>query len=408
VAWAILAWAGASLTPVAGAATDPPSQGPPQQAVAVLRTGVVWLDAGPIVLRGFGAGSTSLGTLTRGVPQIDASASAVALAGERGSEEGPEYATSSEFIGGVPPAALRAIPQPKPVRGGGCNHWQPASAGLADFVVAGEELIASGGGPCPAGVHPTRQPLFAKDLRGGRWHVLRWLAGDSPPMLAAEGETLAVGVQFSTATMEVFLINLRDGRTLARFNMPDGYLAFAAPNRLVLAQPEASRELNENHFPLGPRLHVAGTTISSGAGSGPFQLVLYSTSGRRLAQLGSSRELPLVSAMHIVTDEEENEQESLSVRSIPGGAPVPVVGYGGPARSLITFAFRWPALVAVETTSTPLAPAEITCKSGLYTPESQPFLAVFDLATPEPFLAPPPSTVAASSSLSCPPEVANP
>jgi hypothetical protein len=73
-------------------------------------------------------------------------------------------------------------------------------------------------------------------LRGGRWRVLRWLAGDpEPPVLAAEGNLVAVGAQLSSAKMEVSILDVRNGRADARFDLPYGHLAFASRDRLVLS-----------------------------------------------------------------------------------------------------------------------------------------------------------------------------
>jgi hypothetical protein len=401
----LVAYAAATLTGAGYAYAQPPER-PPDQAVAILRTGVVWSDDGLITLRGFGSGVTPLGTLSEGERwQVAASATAVALGGDASTAAHGREEVSAKFVGGVPPAPLRAIPEPRPVSGGGCSDWRPAAPYYAEFVVVDDELVASGRGSCPSGVNPVRRPLFVRNLRGGRWRVLRWLEGNSPPMLAAEGGRLAAGVQFSSATMEVVLINVRDDRTRARFDVPDGYLAFAAPNRILLAAP------SEAHFPLGPKARVgSGADGGIGAYAGPFQLALYSTNGRRIAQLGSSPEVPLVSAMHIISEEEEHQHTVISLRGVLGGKSVPVVGYSEPERSLITLAFRWPALATVETTTRALAPPEITCESGRYAPPSPPFVTIFDLAKPEPFLAPPTGSSAGPgiSLADCPPTVAIP
>jgi hypothetical protein len=134
------------------------------------------------------------------------------------------------------------------VSGGGCSDWQPSSDPPADFVVAGDYLVASAQGECPSGTTAAREPLFIKDLRGGHWRVLRWLAGASPPILAAEGDTLAIGVQYSVTALDVVLLSVANGRVEAHFNLPDGYLAFASPARLVLSTPEALLESRQGAF----------------------------------------------------------------------------------------------------------------------------------------------------------------
>ncbi|HEY2768073.1 MAG TPA: hypothetical protein VGI76_07435 [Solirubrobacteraceae bacterium] len=355
-----------------------PPPPPPQQAVAVLGgKRVVWFDDGPILLKGFGSGSTSLGVASQQLPQMASSASAVALVGQ----------SQREFIGGVPPAPLRAIPQPKPVSGGGCGKWQPAAEPLGDFVVVADDLVTAGRATCPPGASATRQPLFARDLRGGHWRVLRWLTGNAPPILAAEGKRLAVGVQYTAGTMRLLVIDIRDGHTDSHFDTSDGYLAFAGSNRLVLSAPH---EADGQAVALGPRMRLGNGTYSSGGDSGgPFRLSLYSTKGRRIARLGSSEEPPLVSGNHFITDEGNNGEEVLSVHDIRGGAPKTVIGFNAPARALVTLAFRWPMLVTVETTSTPLLPREVRCWTGSYGPAGQPFLGTFDLARDEPFMPAP-------------------
>jgi hypothetical protein len=220
-------------------------------------------------------------------------------------------------------------------------------------------------------------------LRGGHWGVLRWIAGGEKPSLADEGDVLAVGTQVSRALMHVALVRLPDDRTKARFDVPDGYLSFASRQRLVLSVP--AQFLPEGGFPLPP-------AIDGYRGPGPrsYELWLYSTGGDRLAALGSTSNLPLVSDMHLVLKEEGVEGASrLTVRSLPGGASRPVVGFDTP-RALLAVAFRWPALTVAQTTSSPLAQAEIGCWNSEYGPPSKPFLSTFDLARAEPFDAAPP------------------
>jgi hypothetical protein len=323
-------------------------QRPPLQAIAVVRKGVVWFDNGPIFLRGFKSGSVRLGAISAPdeLPSRMAS-SATAVAALRGER-------NAEFVGGVPPSPLVPIAQPMHVRGGGCEEWQPGTGSVRDFVVAEDDLVAAGECLHREGAS-VRQPLFIRSFRGGRWRVLRWLAGDSEPGLAVEGDVIAVGVRFSSTEMEVSILDVRNGRVEARFELPYGDLSFASRDRLVLSVPTLrSRE--------------------------EYRLALYSSRGRHIAELGTAEEPPLVSGMHLLTDEDQ----TVSVRSLAGGAPKVVIGFDSPARSLIALAFRWPALVVVETTSTPLLPSEIRCWSGDYGPASEPFLGIFDLARSEP------------------------
>ncbi len=337
--------------------------------MAVLGRGTVWFDEGSVFFKGFHSGRVRLGSVKSELrPQIASSATAVALL------SGGEKA---EFLGGVPPGPLTAIAAPKLLGGSGCKGWLPGS----DFVVAGEDLVAAG--ECQWDDYSARQPLFVRSLRGGRWRVLRWLEVVSPPggdsaytnaspILAAEGDLVAVGVQFSSARMDVSILNVGSGRTVARFDLPDGYLAFASPKRLVLSIP-APYSPNDVDFPLEEW-------------SGPFDLALYSTRGRRIAGLGSAERLPLVSGMHLLA--EELDTDTVSVRSVTGGVPKSVVGFNE-ARERLALAFRWPAVVVVEATRAPLLPSEVHCWSGEYGPASPPFLGVFDLADGAPFVPAP-------------------
>lgn len=324
--------------------------------------------------KSFPSGSRRLGSIepheTPRAP-IASSASAVAALRDPESEGG-----AAKFVGGVPPSPLLPISQPRLLSGGGCKGWQPSD----DFVVAEEELVAAG--ECQWDDHSVREPLYIRSLRrGGHWRVLRWLAVNSlptgnglysnfPPVLAAEGNLVAVGVQHSSAEMNVSILGVHSGHTKARFELPAGYLSFASPDRLLLS--------------------VAQTLSSPEAGdfryewSAPFHVALYSTRGQQIAGLGSAQEPPLVSGMHLVTEEDG----TVSMRSVTGGAPEPVVAFNE-ARELLAVAFRWPALVVVETTSAPRLPSEIHCWSGDYGPASEPFLGIFNLAHSEPFLPAP-------------------
>ncbi len=344
--------------------------------------GVVWVDEASVLLTGFGSGTRTLGSVGGepwfGRRGLASSASAVAVLANR------------QWLAAVMPKALSPIGQPKPVNGGECAGWVPATGSLADFAVVGDELVAAAeckGRPGVVGEQgaATRQPLFVRDLHGGRWRVLRWLEGNAPPILADEDDLLTVGTQISSALMHVTLIDLPAGRTQARFDTPDGYLAFASPKRLVLSVPRESWP-EETDFPLPP-------AIDGYRGPGPrsYELALYSAGGERLAALGSASSLPAVSHMHLALMEDTGESSALVVRSLPGVEYRRVIGFNPPARSLLALAFRWPALTVAETTSAPLAQSEVGCWGSEYKPVSSPFLATFDLAREEPFVAPAPS-----------------
>jgi hypothetical protein len=116
---------------------------------------------------------------------------------------------------------------------------------------------------------------------------------------------------------------------------------------------------------------------------------LYSLRGRELADLGVAPEPPLVSHMHHLVEEPVPGGEVLSVRSLLGGAPRRLIAFNE-ARSLESAAFRWPVVAVVEWTRSPLAQSEVGCGGSEYD-LGHASLRVFDLARPEPFVAPPPA-----------------
>jgi hypothetical protein len=313
------------------------------RGLAIVNGGVLWFDEGALFLKGprFGIRRLWAGSSSEDDSSFAASATAVALGLQ---------------LGSVLPRRLSRIAPPRRLSGGGCTWWEPSGK----FDVVEDELVAVGA--CQEVTeHPERKPLYIRNLRGGRWKVLRWLAGDSGTALAAEGSLLAVGAGHVDGGMTVSILDLSTGATQARFETPLGRLAFASPRRLVVEIPVADAEER-----------------------GRVSLRLYSNRGNYLANLGAVTE-PLISGMHIVA----YEHGTLSVRAGAGGAPRPVVGFNPPARGLEAFAFRWPELVVSETTSKPLLPSEVRCWSGSYGPSTRPFLATFDLARVEPFDAPP-------------------
>src|SRR5579871_4373331 len=160
--------------------------------VAVLANGVVWAKDHSVLYQGFWSPSRVLGGLGTTEPVLASSAKAVVVA-RRGSRE-------PLFSGAVPPGRLGAIDQIwAPQVGAGCE-WLPSEAAAAGgFAVAGDELLD--GASCAEELafqeQVARQPLFVRNVRGGEWHVLRWLAGRASPVLATEGDLLAVGVRSS-------------------------------------------------------------------------------------------------------------------------------------------------------------------------------------------------------------------
>ncbi len=345
-----------------------PAPRPPNQAVAILSGGAVWFDDGPVFFKPFGAGSlrhvhSPMPVLTR---EAESSAGTVLVGGGGGESAEADH---HRFLVGVPPAGLRSIPYPPLAESSKCENWEPGGA----HVLAGDGLIIAG--KCFSSTEGRDwQPLLLRSLRGGHWHVLRWVAGESEPILAAEGPLLAVGVQhFAAEQMRVSIINLRSDRPQAHFRLPDGELSFASPSRLVLFSTRESK-------------------------IGKHRTILYSTDGRRIAELGAFYEAPLVSHMHLLTKEAQEgtagEGEYLSVRSLTAdqsGAPRLVIGFQSPARVLESFAFHWPLLAVVESEGSPRLPSEIHCYSSEYKP-GKPSLRIFDLAHGKP-AQPPPAVV---------------
>ncbi len=49
--------------------------------------------------------------------------------------------------------------------------------------------------------------MVGSPRRNREWHVLRWIRGHYPPILATEGNLLAIGAQLSLATMRVMILD---------------------------------------------------------------------------------------------------------------------------------------------------------------------------------------------------------
>ncbi len=346
----------------------------PREEVSVLGNGVVWFDEGVVSFNDSRGGTLKLGAAGgTGPPQVASSSDTVAwLAGE----------DALGFMADVPPRSPEHVAQPMLTSGGGCKGWQPGTEAVKDFVVAEQSIVAAA--ECHWDDRAFRQPLYIRDVDHGRWRVLRWLPGDAEPILASAGDLIAVGIERSIRRMEVLIIDVTSGRVDTQFDSPTGYLAFASSDRLVVSTPQTLSS------PAGPGI---GTQWS-----GPFDIFLYATNGKRLSALGSSSLPPAVSGMHFVT----YENGEVDVKSAASGAARPVVGFAAPARVLDTFGFRWPQLALVESTSTPILSSEIRCGTGEYGPESKPALNVLDLAQNSPFL-PAPAVVHVQPSHDCGP-----
>ncbi len=371
-----------------------------QPHLAVLHDGVVWVDQGRVRFQGFWSPGATLGWVGTSSPTFASSDQSVALLG----------VPQGGFAAGSPPARLEPVEdlyeEVHQVEGGECTSWEPATSGLYnDFAVAQDELIDAGACEAVNGgfaeeESATSQPLFIRKLRGGEWHVLRWIRGHYPPILATEGNLLAIGAQLSLATMRVTILDLATGRMVARFDTQDGYLAFASPRRLLLSVP----------LPLPPEKDRAPLPLDAETESKvrrvrlpSYRLELYSLRGRRLAVLGKAPEVPLVSDMHILTEEPFESGQALAVRSIFGGPSRRLIAFNA-ARTLQAIALRWPALALVETTSAPLSQNEVTCERREYHEPSAPFLAIFDLQRSERFEPAPPSAHLAPPPGPCPPK----
>jgi hypothetical protein len=396
VAGASLVWLVSAL-PCASNAYAPLQPLQPRQEVAVLGNGVVWVDEQRVRFQGFWSGSAMLGRIEGSNSTLASSDNAVAVLGD-GPREG--------FAAAVPPGRLAPIEQiDEGVRGGECSSWVPMTATASqpnEFAVAGDELVDRGECQGEPGEQEaaTRQPLFVRSVHGGKWRVLRWLNGHYPPILATEGSVLAVGVQLSRANMRVTILDLVTGHLVARFDAPDGFLSFASSHRLVLSVPLPLQA--EPRTGLPPALAIA-TPAPRVRRLAPYRIELYSLGGRRLADLGTAAQPPLVSHMHVVAYESVEGRSVLTVRSLLGKESRRLIGFNEPARRLLGLAFRWPAVAAVETTSAPLSQSEVTCQSGEYHPPSKPFLAIFDVARSEPYVPPPPTAHLAPPPGNCPP-----
>lgn len=228
-----------------------PAPPPRQQAVAIVRAGVVWYDNGVVRMIGHDGKRTVLARWKQPYaeepPQMSSSGVAVALAAD------------GRFMGGIPPAHLSLLSSGRADSSTECPRWRPELRSIGNFVVAGDQLIVAAEPTC-GGSGSSPQPVFAKDLRGGRWRVLRWLPGTAPPMLAADGSLVAIGVQRSPSLMNVGVVDADSGSTVAHARLPDGYLAFAGKDRLSVSVPTFGG------FPFYYRLETQGGSYGGSRG----------------------------------------------------------------------------------------------------------------------------------------------
>jgi hypothetical protein len=375
--------------------------------VAIVPGGAVWFDRGPVIFQTFDGAARRVGW-GRTVETIVSSGSAVAgLLGE------------GRFVGGVAPGPLRPMYQPPPVATGECEGgWQPAASRGADFVLARTQIIAAGecvssNGTTSETEGAALQPLFLHDVRGGEWRIWRWLRGGFAPVLASEASRVAIGEPLAapagsgavaaTRHMRVSITGMRRRGRPSRFIVPFGKLAFASPDRLVLMVAEtAAAAPHEATRPSASSGSMGAPMLRARARTSDYRAYLYSTGGRRIADLGVFGGVPLVSHMHLIATEEQpfSEESLLTVRRIPGGAPVPLVGFSGRQRELAGSAFDWPALVLDETTAAVLDAEQVSCRTGYYSEPSPPFLHVIDLAAAHAYEpAPSPSPLVAQNLL---------
>ncbi len=339
--------------------------------------GVLWSDGGSLQFREPDGRLKPLRVPASPSARIASSAGRVAV---------PSNGLGEAFLAGRPAGPLRSIGQPGRVAGGGCRAWQVQD----EFVLAGPELIA--GGECEYADRQARRPLFATEVStsrhqppsgGTRWHVLRWLRDKELPLLAAEGGLLAAEVPAADRRMQVSILDARTGRSLEVFGAPAGVVTFASRDRLVLSVPQPPGG--------GPRFSLGEIQYNR---SWTFTNALYTLKGRRLAELGTSRGLPVASAMHLVAVREGSAdgEGELTVRSLAHDSPSPprpLLGFTEPALSLAAEALRWPVLAVAETIRAPLRPAELTCWSQPWG-QARTSLRILDLDREEPFRPAPP------------------
>jgi hypothetical protein len=382
--------------------------------IAIVPGGAVWLGEGPALGGGPLLFQPFVGNTTRvgwgpGYTDVALASSGAAVGGLDG---------EGRFVGGVAPGPLRPMYQPEAVPGPECEAgWAPDTGSNPDdvppdFILARTKIVSAG--VCLSDPYGNEiagpQPLFIHDVRGGEWHVWRWLHGGFEPALAAEGGLVAIGDPLRTPEreapvrttpqapvrdMRVTLVDLGRRGQQTHFIAPIGQLAFASRDRLVITAAErfrAGAAASSGTRPVEEALSVRYT----------YRAYLYSLRGRRLGDLGTFATMPHVSHMHLLVTREGTvaNERMITVRHIPGGAPADVIGLQEPQREVAGLAFDWPALVLAETTAAPLDAEHVNCATGYYTKSNAPSLHVIDLAAPHRYEpAPRPSPLIAENVL---------
>jgi hypothetical protein len=359
----------AVAVPMSGSDGPVPIQPPPEgEAIAGSFQRGLWFDGSDVRRLPSGVVIARLATTATQWPYLT-----------RFSGEGNVLIAGGRLFSGGSNAAPKAVPRGQ----SGC--WiAGAPADGAFVVVAGDELISGPVWSCGSRPSRERQPIFWRKLTGGRWHVLTTVPGLWPPILAADGNVVAIGVQKAPSRMNVELISTAGRLVASPVSLPDGYLGLARPQRLVLSTPTQFR------FPLEPRYDAgfgyvdypgADTTSAAANNTYPithsaYSIAEYLAHGQLVRRLGTSDTQPLISdAVMIVSALSASGDETLMLRSLVNGKSRSLIAFSDPGRVLMNDAFTWPTLTLVETTSAALPDGQFSCTYGTYAPPTSPKLA---------------------------------
>jgi hypothetical protein len=251
---------------------------------------------------------------------------------------------------------------------------------LASFVIAaGADIVSDAVWSCTRTPSRGPEPVFVRPAAGGgRWRVLTRVPGSAPPILATSGGEIAVGVQHSRRKLQVRFLSLAGAPVRPGVTVPDGYLQFSGPHRLVLTVPAATG------FPLRPVIDVGNPNVSDERTAGAFSTTVYTATGTRVRGVGRSGTLPLVSDGYMVAiTKNADGTETLFLRSLTSRGSRPLIGFRTPQRTLITAGFLWPRLALVQTTASSTNPC--------YSFAGPPALTMMDVSRPGSFLPAPPA-----------------